>query len=95
MQFNYKKDVITVNTSSLCYMICKCNSDLNRVSIEIDNETGRRMFVLKDSSVDEFRAYKEYINTVKVGGSIFVDIIQFNHIYSCLKQMVRDFKYNN
>jgi hypothetical protein len=92
MQFNYKKDLVTVNTSSLCYAITVNNSDLNRVHIEIDDTTGKRMFVLTDYSEDELKSYKQYLSSVKNGTSILVDIIEFNHIYSCLKNMVVEFK---
>ncbi|MBK1809155.1 hypothetical protein JHL18_00640 [Clostridium sp. YIM B02505] len=94
MQFNYKKDIVTINTSSLCFAICRCNSDLNRVHIEVDETTGRRMFVLENYSEDELKSYKKYISAVKNGSSVLVDIIEFNHIYSCLKQMVMEFKAN-
>jgi hypothetical protein len=94
MQFNYKKDLVTVNTSSLAFSVLENNVDLNRVHIEVDEATGRRMFVLQDYSDNELKSYKQYICAVKNGTSIFIDIIEFNHIYSCLKQMVIEFKYS-
>lgn len=95
MQFNYKKDIVTCNTSALVFSVLRNNVDLNRVKVELDNETGRRMFVLENYSEEELETYKSYVQAVRCGTAIFVDIIEFNHIYSCLKQMVVEFKNNN
>ncbi|WP_160678731.1 hypothetical protein [Clostridium sp. C8-1-8] len=94
MQFNYKKDIITCNSSALAFSVLRNNVDLNRVKVVLDNETGKRMFVLSDYSMEELEAYKHYVQAVKNGTAIQVDIIEFNHIYSCLKQMVMEFKYS-
>jgi hypothetical protein len=95
MQFDYKKDIVTCNSSALCFAIAVNNVDINRVHIEIDNKTGKRMFVLENYSEEELEAYKSYVQAVRCGTSVLVDIVEFNHIYSCLKQMVMEFKNNN
>lgn len=95
MQFNKNKDIVTVNSSSLAFTIWKCNSDLNRVRIELDHNTSNRVFILENYTEAEIEAYREFKKAVRNGKALLVDIIEFNHIYSCLKQMVTDFKYNN
>lgn len=95
MQFNYKNNIVTINTSALAYTVLRNNVDLNRVHIEVDEVTGRRMFVLEDYTEDEKLSYFKYKDAIREGKELLVDIIEFNHIYSCLKQMVTDFKYNN
>lgn len=79
MQFDYKKKIITVNTSALVFSVLQNNVDLNRVHIEVDDSTVKRMFMLSDYNKDKLKSYKQYLSAEKDGTSIFIDIIEFKN----------------
>lgn len=79
----------TVNTGAIAYVLY--NVDV-QVSMEKDEITGMWLYCIPNTN-ETSRLYGTWLKVLKNGEKLMIDIVQYNHIFSVLKRMAKEYRY--